>query len=341
MNDTIESFSLVLETVNLELADIALLRQCLDSIAAQDLDITTAREILMVEGGEVPAELLEELQTDYPWLSVHRVSSDTGYEEAKMMGANLTTGNIVVFDDADCVYEPMWLSGLLVNGFLFHQEVGLLGGETMIRTDSIWGMISALLFSFNFYSQREDIYEHERFHWNNVAIRREVLEKYPIPFRQPLFRSSTFLYSAQLRDNGIVVARQPRSRAKHAAPNGWSHFFWRYLMFGHDAATVLRLVKDQNRESPQRSSPANNGPLYKLPRLIGDRLITIAERIRYLVCEDASNWLRLPVVLPIVGVGLVLMLIGYISVLISPKLLPFVIPDQIKRGSSFAKRDVA
>lgn len=339
MTDSAPSFSMILETANLELADIAVLRQCLDSVAAQTVEVETAREIVMVEGGEVPTEQLEKLRADYQWLSMHSIPPGTGYEEAKLMGVNFTSGEILVFFDADCVYEPTWLHGLLMDGLQAHPDIGLLGGETMIRTNTVWGMISALLFSFDFYTDRTRIYEHERFHFNNFAIRRDILLKHPFPSSQPLFRTSSLLYSAELRQAGINLARQPLSRARHAAPNGWTHFFWRYLMFGHDAATVLRLSKERNERSADVNSKAFGTDLVpNLTGLIAHRLKAVAKRVRYLISEDPANWRRLPIVLPMAGLGLGLMLMGYLCFSISPRLLPAVMPSRIKLGTGFAER---
>ena len=47
------SFSMVLETVNLELADLESVLRSLDSVAAQDLSPAAANEAGMVESGEL------------------------------------------------------------------------------------------------------------------------------------------------------------------------------------------------------------------------------------------------------------------------------------------------
>ena len=45
----------------------------------------------------------------------------------------------------------------------------------------------------------------------------------------------------QLRRRGEVIYSQPQSRAYHALPEGISHFFWRFLLFGRDRAVRARL----------------------------------------------------------------------------------------------------
>ena len=58
---SLPSFSLVLETVNLELADVDDVRRSLASLAQQDLSPEAANEVVMVESGEVPQEVLATL----------------------------------------------------------------------------------------------------------------------------------------------------------------------------------------------------------------------------------------------------------------------------------------
>ena len=121
---------------------------------------------------------------------------------------------MVVFFDSDCVYEAGWLRGL-IEGLGDRPDIDVLGGETMIRTDSAWALASAVLFSFEFYSGRGAVYDAERFHFNNVAFRRAVLDEAPPPVRLPVFRTPTTFYAALLRQRGFRIGRQPKSRARH------------------------------------------------------------------------------------------------------------------------------
>ena len=336
MNPELSSFSLILETVNLELAELNGLRDSLTSIADQNVDVRSACEILMVEGGDVPKDKLAEITRDFPWLSIIEVPPGTGYEEAKMLGAARCSGEIVVYFDADCRYEKTWLRSLL-EGFKQHPEIGVLGGETMIRADSVIGLATCVLFTFNFYSDRQSIYDHERIHLNNAAFRRAVLEKYPFPTGLALFRMSSRLYVEQLKKAGIRVARQPKSCALHAPPNGLGHFFWRFLMFGHDAVNVYRIADAANQQSTGQP-PTRGRFLGRLVSLIGDRGSKIFSRLIWLIRDNPRHALRLPLALPLIGIGAFLMLVGYLSALFFPGLLPSLMPGSIQRGADYAQR---
>jgi len=60
------SFSLVLETENLANADLDGLAQSLASLAEQDVPLTAANEVFMIDSGNTPTQLLTQLCDRYP-----------------------------------------------------------------------------------------------------------------------------------------------------------------------------------------------------------------------------------------------------------------------------------
>ena len=54
------SFSVVIETANLSLADLDGLRVTLESLADQSLPIQTALDVLIMDSGDVPEDLLRQ-----------------------------------------------------------------------------------------------------------------------------------------------------------------------------------------------------------------------------------------------------------------------------------------
>src|SRR5271166_1482990 len=80
------TFSIVIETDNLHLADLAALRDCLDSLAQQGTALTRAKGVFLVDGGELPDESLAPLRRDYSWLTVVRVELKTSYVGLKARG---------------------------------------------------------------------------------------------------------------------------------------------------------------------------------------------------------------------------------------------------------------
>lgn len=203
------SFSIVLEMEKLgmaELEDEDLFR-CLDSLASQNLSPTCANEVLLVESGDAPPDVLERLRVAYPWVSIHRVSPETGYYEAKMEGAKHVTGEVVVFCDSDCTYESCWLRNLLLP-FSNNSDIQIIAGETSMAVTGPYSFAMALIWGFPTFSRRKELYESSYYAANNVAFRRDFLMQYPIPRELPIYRQNCAIHADEFRRRGYKIWKQ-------------------------------------------------------------------------------------------------------------------------------------
>jgi hypothetical protein len=66
--DILPSFSLILETENLANASLEGLSSSLQALVNQDVSPTRANEVWLIESGDVPTKLLQQLCDRYPWL---------------------------------------------------------------------------------------------------------------------------------------------------------------------------------------------------------------------------------------------------------------------------------
>ncbi|MBE9178313.1 glycosyltransferase family 2 protein [Oculatella sp. LEGE 06141] len=306
------SFSIVVETENLSTAEMEGLTHCLDTLAAQDVSPTDANEVLIIETGDLPTDLIDRLQTHYPWLTVQRIESSIDYYEAKMKGFSFTTGEVLVLCDSDCVYEPGWLKNLLVP-FAEKAEIQVVAGETRISPLGAYGLAMALTYIFPPFSQRQELSQSHSYFCNNVAFRRSFLLSHPIPANLPIYRGNCTVHACYLTEQGYVIWNQPQSRAVHAAPNGLSHFFWRFLLLGFDALTVARL---QRRSGGQ----LNVNLLDDLRACVGIgvwKLKQVVLRTGALLSDDPTRIWLLPLAVPIALTSLLLffsgLMIGYVS----------------------------
>ena len=321
----IPSFSIVIETANLSLADLAGLQRTLASLAAQSLPVSSAAEVLIADSGDVPDGVFQETLRTYPWARVMRLSEGTGYEELKMAGAEASTGDVIVFADGDCLYDPRWLETLLSP--FSDPAVSIVGGETTIDSAGPYGLGVALAASFPARSS-PGLYKSDRYHLNNVAFRRNVLRSVPIPSRSPCYRMSG-LHAARLLAAGYTILRQPAARAIHAAPNGMSHFFWRFLLMGYDGVVVPRLIAQE--APPLRRSAEQRRRTFNLIRFwavqAGTKLI---DEIR----RKPSRVLTLPLAVPVFAGAVLLQLAGAIAGLVAPERLLHAVPEDVLRGST-------
>ncbi|WP_416666397.1 glycosyltransferase [Egbenema bharatensis] len=347
METLLPSFSIVLETENLATADVRGLARSLDSLAAQEPKPTAANEVWLIESGDIPPDLLQQLCDCYPWIKVHHAPPETTYYQAKMLGASLSTGAIVVYYDSDCLYSPDWLQTILT---CFQDEsIQTVAGETTTGGQGAYGTAMALAYIFPQFSQRTQPTPTNQYFLNNVAFRRTFLLQHPIPTDLPLYRGNCVVHAHQLTTQGYTIWQHPKAKVVHAPPNGLSHFFWRFLLIGHDYYWQKRLIGGEGvgerreergerreergvgreergvgrQESGARSGEAQKESLEADPTPTGVRskLGVFGDRLSKLRQNHPGFWLDLPFALPIAFVAALLIYAGYLITSLRPKSL--------------------
>jgi GT2 family glycosyltransferase len=309
------TFSLILETENLSVADLDGLTLCLQSLAAQDYPVEQAREVLVGDSGDVPQEMLNELREGYPWITFFKIDPEAGYYRAKMDGLARATGDVIVFCDSDCIYERDWLSSLL-SPFARDPRVEVVAGETTTPADGLYGVALAVTYLFPRFTRRKELYPSSGYHCNNVAFRRELLEREPIPAKLPLFRGNCVVHARRLRRQGTTIWKQPAARATHALPEGITHFFWRYLLLGHDALAIANL-----------SSSGVEGKRGKARHLLAALMVVLgkikeaAQKSWAVLREEPRRAVQFVIALPITLGALLLFLVGLVIALVRPSYL--------------------
>jgi glycosyltransferase involved in cell wall biosynthesis len=318
-----------IETANLSVADLDGLRVTLDALSAQTVPITQAREVLLTDSGDVPTDMLEQLLRDYPWVRALRLPRGTGYEELKSAAVEASTGDVIVYADGDCYYEPVWLEAILAP--FADPSVAIVGGETNIDSAGPYGLAMAIAFSFTA-STSSGLYRSDRYHFNNVAFRRPVLQRIPVPTRRPCYRM-TGLHAAALQAGGYTIWRTPHARVRHAPPNGFTHFMWRFLLFGHDGVVVPRLVAAQARA-------AGRGPT-RARHTLRLAWLWVSQAGKKLVGEIRRRPIRAPeliVVAPIIMAAMMFQAAGAVGGLVASPQLLAAMPEEILRASTCEPR---
>jgi hypothetical protein len=316
-------FSLILETENLAEASPQGLWQSLASLEQQSLSPRLANEVLIIDSSAQLPQFLNSLCDRYSWLSIHAAPTGTNYYQAKMLGAKLATGDIVVYGDCDCTYNSDWLLNLL-QPFVLRDDIEVVAGETTTRSQGIYGTAMALAYIFPQYSGEEVLSPSPQYFLNNVAFRRDLLLYYPIPAELPLYRGHCVIHAHLLLHQGKTIWRQPQARSVHSPPNGLSHFIWRFLLIGYDYYWLQQLLnchplcalptRSPNSE-PRLSLVLNHQgtlgkPIHPSPGFMVKVLIFI-QRCSKMIQAQPLHIIYLPLALPIVLVAALLILIGY------------------------------
>jgi glycosyltransferase involved in cell wall biosynthesis len=301
------SFSIVLETENLENVDVQALVRSLTALAKQDLPPTAANEVILIDSGDTPQVVLQQLCQQYSWIQVHSAPSGTTYYQAKMLGAELATGEVIVYYDSDCYYDSSWLHTLLTS-FAERDEIQVVAGETTTGGTGIYGVAMALVYIFPQFSGETSITPTTQYFLNNVAFRRSFLLQDPIPTDLPLYRGNCVIHAHKLQQQGYQVWRQPQARAIHLPPQSFNHFFWRFLLIGQDYYWQQQLFTQQiSQQSTPTGTPEN--------------LSILTDRFSKIFKQHPGRLLRLPLALPIVLAAVSLILIGYIITALKPTFL--------------------
>lgn len=302
MESEIPSFSIVLETENLANADFQGLVRSLECLAAQDPSPIVANEVILIDSGDTPTAVLAQLCEQYPWIKVHAAPSGIGYYESKMIGATIATGEIVVYYDSDCVYNPHWLRSILMP-FAQRRDIQIVAGETTTCGVGIYPTAMALTYIFPQYSRRLQLTPIKQYFLNNVAFRRSLLLRYPIPTDLPLYRGNCLIHAHQLAMAGEIIWQQPHARALHAPPNGMHHFFWRFLLIGHDYYWQKKLLPGRaSRETTAETTMSG---------VVG-KLSVFVDRVSKMIQHDRRHLLYLPLAFPIALLSALLIYMGYL-----------------------------
>jgi glycosyltransferase involved in cell wall biosynthesis len=253
-NNQIPSFSLIFETENLSSVELENIYKSLASLAGQTISIEQSNEFLIIDGDYAPPEVIEELGAKYPWITVKKFSG-IRYYEAKMKGAELATGEIVIYCDSDCIYNKDWLSNIL-DEFTERSDVNVVAGETVTPIRNSYELAIALHYFFPRFSQKTQPYLSNHYFLNNVAFRREFLLQNPIPTELPLYRSNCLLHAYYLTSlKGYTIWKDPEIQAIHEPPT-LSFMTWRSLLRGRDRVW-RELIKSRLTENSDITKGSN------------------------------------------------------------------------------------
>ena len=286
------SFSIFIETSNLEMAAHERLRATLRSIAAQEPPPETAEEVVLLVDGTIDSQLMDELLARHPWLRTRRIEPGIGYGDQKALGAASMSASseILVFADADCQYEPGWLDATL-STFRDRPDVEAIAGETTIDVQGPYTLATALFFYFPRFSNETEPSRARGMYLNNAAFRRSLLSRIPFPEGLAVRRGQNVLYCRVLENAGVSIWRVPRARSLHSPPEGVRAAVKLLFWTGRDSWRFDALV-------PTPPGDPWSGDYEPYDRPAG-RVGKIRRRFRDLARENRTSLAWLPLALPI------------------------------------------
>jgi glycosyltransferase involved in cell wall biosynthesis len=304
-------FSIVVETENLQTADQQHLLRALESLARQTFSPERAREVVLINSGQVETSLTDTIHDRFPWVVIHASGEPVDYYAAKALGVALTTGEIVIFFDSDVRYDPRWLESILeLMGNDSNIEV--VAGETSLSVTGPYTLAVLLVWAFPPWSQRDRAYPTTGYAANNVAFRRRRLEVTPIPLGIGLWRGNCTLHARHLVRAGARMLRSPQARALHPTLP-FREFYRRLWGAGYNEVRVMIL------EQCSRGRPTWGAYAFALPYVGVRRSLRLLVRCIAVGRSYPRWWVYLPVALPLAISGLAVSLCGAAAAGVSPR----------------------
>jgi GT2 family glycosyltransferase len=155
--------------------------------------------------------------TQFPWAHFLASSDALAPAQARNIGAQAATGEVLAFIDSDCVAAPDWLFVLSLR--FADPSVGVVGGGVEIRAGSYWNLADNLSL-FHDYLASLPSGTRRQLPSLNLGTRRDLfLEAGGFDERYPLHSSAEDSdLTIRLRDRGYRLYFEPRAVVWHASP---------------------------------------------------------------------------------------------------------------------------
>ena len=292
MNETLPTFSLVIETENLEVSDLQHLERSLRSLRMQTFPLAKAQEIILVDTGVLAREILEKSCAPYGQIQIVSTPGEHDYFKVKMFGFPYTTGEVVLFADCDCSYDPDWLRNMLQP--FQDPAIQVVTGETYHRIRNPYDLAVALAWVLEPYSLENELKPVRVYMANTMAFRRQVLLRHPLQGSRQFMRVGQIEHGEELAAGGIVIWQQPKARVDHEVP-GLNTIFGRMYGAGQDVHFI----------SKRKINPLGKKDLWRT------RFFRLLHKIKLTFEYDRNSIYYFPFAMPLILVLIGTYLAGY------------------------------
>lgn len=233
--------ALILETNNLQ-GDgatsqriVAGLGRLLTHLSGQRYPLSALTELVVTHEGFSREQMTALEATAGRSIRFVQVPDGTGYYEAKNIGFDTTTSDVVVFGDGDCWPEAQWLARLL-EPFDSSDAVQVVAGRTTYRDDVFGAAATAIDFMY-FHPPAGPRFT-RNFYANNVAFRRDTFATYRYRPLDGVYRGHCQMLGMRLREASVPIHFEPGARTTHRFPDTARELFELRLLRGQDTVEL-------------------------------------------------------------------------------------------------------
>ena len=321
--------TIIIEWENVLLSEFERCRRMLEQLASQTTNIITSQSatgehtyapfevLIMLNPEEVDLVVVEQAVAEYlprvDGIGSVKIESAPGqlYYGLKNVGAERSSGEIIVFLDSDVVPDDNWLDSLL--GSMQKKNMAVVGGNAYIEVNNIVDKAFAVNWFFALRQQQGGIESVNNFYANNVAFRRSVFERFKFVVDPRTARGACVDMARRLRENGFEIFRDSGAQVSHPPPNGLGHFLVRGIAQGRDALMAMR----NNIKARHRANI-----VHALIRLLRNTIRAIRKVVARRKVVDIK-WFEVPVV--------VLISITYQFLIFIGEFMTFLVPSYMAR----------
>jgi hypothetical protein len=310
------SFSIVVETENLALAGVESLDRCLGALEKQSVGIENANEVLLMVGTRLDPADGDRLVARYPWARVCLVNEAMSYVGAKRRGAQLATGDIVFFADADVAYSEDWIAGILAERAR-RGEPCLVCSDTRVPIENGYGFGLQISWMLPVLAQGGEVTEVRNFRLNNFGIDRQLMVDAAYDEGLPLFRGQFSYWRRRMQKNGVRFYRRPKVTAYHLIPDDFYEWFLRMMIFGADYVATANYR--QLPDATVITRPSLPRRAWFAFKWIGWRWLMAAVQCVRLLREQPQLARHLPLGLPVALASLLVITLGSLVAIINTR----------------------
>lgn len=282
-----KSFSIVLETENLGMAEIDDLEASLDSLEGQNFPLEKSDGVYLIVGSHVSQKIQDYLRNKYKFIKIRKSDKSLEYTESKMLGASISKSQIVVYADSDMRYQKEWLENIL-KPFESRDRKLIVSGDTRLQTNSIYKASLNMTWMVQLLSENiKEPVDTYYFPLNNFAAYRTDILEYPIPSKVALYRNKIPLWEKILKSSGFKIVRAPHTRGFHAPPGNFLDWLYRMLAYGADFVRMADFSVTEEKTVKESRSFARR--LWNLIFLVPWKIYRMAMNAFILFSEKPSD----------------------------------------------------
>jgi glycosyltransferase involved in cell wall biosynthesis len=297
---------------------VADLERCLDSLDKQTLDIRKANEVWIMVGGHLEPADAELIRTKYPWTKFYQAETDATYLSVKKLGAEIATGEVVLFADSDVAYHPEWVEALMTERAK-HAPIDVVASDSRVEVKSSYDLAMTAAWMIRTRKLGGPVVDSKSFPLNNFSIDRKTMAASKYDDGLPLFRGLLGFWQQGLKARGVKFHRIPRVMGFHLTPNGVWEWFHRMLIFGADYVATADFRVMGNGTVVHEPSFLRRA--WHAVKWIGYRWAMSVFQPARAVKEDWSRLRFVPLAIPITLASLILVTAGSVITVFNSRFL--------------------